>query len=417
MPAARLDQLFHALKGQRHVALAVSGGSDSVAMLRLADMWVKGREGSPKLSILTVDHGLRPEAAGEAQRVAEWASALGHDHHVFTWRDPQPVQAKARAARYDLMGGWCEAHGAPWLLTAHTMDDQAETVLMRMARTASLDSLAGIPAIGHWRATSLLRPLLGERHEALRDMLRGLGQAWIEDPSNEDDRFERVRIRKAMPVLAELGITAESLSAIAQRAAEAAGALWSAADDWVAAHVKSFATGHGELRRSAFAEQNGVLQSRILAQLIRRYGSGTIPEPSELEHLTGKIALGSGRWTLGGAIIAGRRDSLLIGREPGRIAAEAVAIPAAGQILWDGRFLVRAEPGSRVLPAFCAQKTPRDKAIPAFVQSALPAVILAGSGLCMPHLGIGAGAEATFQPRRNLALGNRPQATYVGDQA
>src|SRR5690606_12644273 len=133
--------------------------------------------------------------------------------------------ARARQARYDLMNDWCRANGATVLMTAHTLDDQAETVLMRLARTSSLDSLAGIPKLGQWQGLKVFRPLLGERRETLRQYLRALGQEWIEDPSNDDPRFERVRIRKIMPLLSDIGITLEALGGLAQEARNASHAL------------------------------------------------------------------------------------------------------------------------------------------------------------------------------------------------
>jgi len=213
-----------------------------MAMLRLAETWSRQRGGEPKLSVLTVDHGLRANSAREAGQVAAWCRTLGLDHEVLVWTGAKPetgLQAKARNARYDLMGGWCREHGAAWLLTAHTLEDQAETVLMRLARTTSIDSLAGIPRLGQWQGTRLLRPLLPMSRPALRSWLGELGQSWIDDPSNEDERFERVRIRKAMPLLRELGITAEGLAEFARRAADAVHGLWGAAEDWVAMHVKA----------------------------------------------------------------------------------------------------------------------------------------------------------------------------------
>ena len=364
-----------------------------MAMLRLAVRALR-----VKLSVLTVNHDLRPEAALEAEKVREWTTALGIEHHTLVWSAPQPAQSKARTARYDLMADWCEAHAVSWLLTAHTLDDQAETVLMRLARTASLDSLAGIPRLGHWRAIRLLRPLLSERHQTLRDMLRGLGQQWVEDPSNEDERYERVRIRKALPQLAALGITAESLSELAAQATQAVHALSCAADDWVALHAKAHDAGYCAIPRNTFAGQTKVLQARILGRLLSRYGAGLVPEPAELAHLADWAVEGSSRRTLGGAIIAARKAHLLIGREPGRISTAPVMVPASGEMFWDGRFTVWAKPGSQIIPEFCAGTSPRHKDFPAFVQKALPAVIMAGGGICIPHLGVGSGAEAVFQP-------------------
>lgn len=343
-----------------------------MALLRLALGGCKG----PRLSVLTVDHGLRPDSAGEAGQVAAWCGALGAEHHILQWTGDKPrtgIQAKARAARYDLMGGWCREHGATVLLTAHTLDDQAETVLMRMARTASLDSLAGIPRHGQWKGLRLFRPLLGERREALRGFLREIGQDWIEDPSNDDPRFERVRIRKLMPELTREGVTPERLAALAAAAAEATQALWGAADDWTAIHVAGFATGYCTMPAAAYDGRTEGLKTRILGLLIGRFGGGKLPEPAELGLLCGWLSLEQqGRRTLGGAIIVRRKREILIGREPGRIDPQPVTVPTSGTLVWDGRFDITAAPGSQVRPAGWIGPQPRRDGLPAFVQASLP---------------------------------------------
>ena len=403
MPAARPDpdQLFQPIADARHVALAVSGGSDSMAMLRLAEDWSRRRGGVPRLSVLTVDHGLRPDSAREAAKVAQWSRALGVNHEVLAWTGEKPsagIQAKARHARYDLMSGWCRAHDAAWLLTAHTLEDQAETVLMRLARTTSIDSLAGIPRLGQWQGIGLFRPLLSTSRQALRGLLGEWGQNWIDDPSNDDERFERVRIRKAMPVLGELGITAEGLAGFARRAADAVQGLTGAAEDWVKAHVATHEAGYCTLPLASFGSRSAELKMRILGLIVRRYGSGTMPEPHELELLAAWTAAGGSRRTLGGAIIVRRKASLLVGREPGRIDARPVTVPAEGEIVWDRRFAVTAPAGAAVIPTQELSDIPRCRDIPAFVQLGLPAVTLGGQLLAVPHLGVGSGATARFQP-------------------
>ncbi|HLF22103.1 MAG TPA: tRNA lysidine(34) synthetase TilS [Aestuariivirga sp.] len=383
------------------MALAVSGGSDSMAMLRLAETWSGRRGAKPRLTVLTVDHGLRSNSAGEAGQVAEWSQALGLDHEVLVWTGAKPatgIQAKARNARYDLMGGWCRQNGVAWLLTAHTLEDQAETVLMRLARTTSIDSLAGIPRLGQWQGTRLFRPLLSTSRQALRDLLGQLGQSWIDDPSNEDERFERVRIRKAMPLLRELGITAEGLAEFARRAADAVRGLWGAAEDWVAMHVTVHEAGYCTIPLAPFTDQTEELKMRILALIVSRHGSGKMPEPHELELLAAWTDSGGSRRTLGGAIVVRRKASLLVGREPGRIDATPVTVPAGGEIVWDGRFAITAPAGAAVIPSRDLPDIPRCRDIPAFVQQGLPAVTQGGRVLAVPQLGLGAGVSARFLP-------------------
>ena len=382
MLAARPD-LFQAIAGETHVALAVSGGSDSMALLRLVHEFlvplrVTGRV-VPGFSVLTVDHGLRKESAAEAAQVSAWCAALGLPHLTLRWPGDKPatgIQAKARKARYDLMSDWCQAHGATVLMTAHTLDDQAETVLMRLARTSSIDSLAGIHRWSQWNGVRLFRPLLDLKRRDMRVFLQGMSQAWIDDPSNEDERYERVRIRRALPVLEGLGITPEGLAGLADRALEASQALWGATDDWVRLHVIEHESGFCTVPVQAFADQTPLLQARILGWLTSRYGGGKMPEPAELELLAAWFALGrNGRRTLGGAIIARRTREMLIGREPGRIDPAPVIVPASGKLMWDKRFEISAAPGSPIVPAFLAAKLAPPTNLPAFVRDSLPAIL------------------------------------------
>ena len=146
------------------VALAVSGGPDSVALMQLAARWREAKGGNPELTVLTVDHGLRASSRGEAELVGRMAAALGLPHAILTWNNEGArtagLQARARAARYDLMAAYCHANDIAALVTAHTIDDQAETFLMRLKRGSGLDGLAAIPECGVWAAIAVLRPLL-----------------------------------------------------------------------------------------------------------------------------------------------------------------------------------------------------------------------------------------------------------------
>ena len=386
------DALFARLKGERHAALAVSGGSDSMALLRLAALWSQGRV---KLTVLTVDHGLRREAAAEAEQVASWCLALSIDHHSLPWTGQKPatgVQAKARKARYDLMAAWCIAHDAQWLVTGHTQDDQAETVAMRQQRTSTVESLSGIWETMSWDGINVLRPLLGQRREDLRSFLNSVGQPWLDDPSNEDERFERVRVRKALKADSIV-----ELAQIAVAAGQAARALEHAARTWLEGKLTIFPEGYGRLPRADFCALEAQLRIRVLHQLIQLFGAGSRVLPSELDHIAGWLLKGQlSRRTLGGAVIAGRQETLLLGREAGRISAVPVIVPQSGETLWDGRFAITAPCGSSVVPAGQRKDLARLAGIPVFVQASLPAVLLPAGGFVVPQLGLGQAAYSKF---------------------
>ena len=210
------------------LGVAVSGGSDSTALLHA----LAQEAGTLNITLfaVTVDHGLRPAAAEEAKQVAQMAASLGVPHDILRWEGwdrSGNLQAMARNARYELMAKWARDKEIAVLALGHTADDQAETVLMRLARSSGVDGLAGIPRRRVAHGVTLVRPFLDITRAALRDYLTSVGQSWIDDPSNDDTRFERVRIRAATDTLRDLGLTAQALSDVASNMARAREAL-----DW-----------------------------------------------------------------------------------------------------------------------------------------------------------------------------------------
>src|SRR5207237_5098138 len=196
---AELAAAFDAIGGfERHpfVAVAVSGGPDSLALTILADRWA--REHGGRLIALTVDHRLRPESAEEVRIVSGWLAARGISHHVLVWTDTKPatgIQEAARAARYRLLAGWCREQGCLHLLTAHHREDQAETHLIRRRAGSSVDGLAGMSAVREMAGVRLVRPLLTVPKARLIALLEAERQPFLSDPSNRNPIFERARLR------------------------------------------------------------------------------------------------------------------------------------------------------------------------------------------------------------------------------
>ena len=362
------------------MALAVSGGSDSMALMRLAHDWAAGLANGPKLSVLTVDHGLRPNAAVEARQVADWAKALGLHHQVLNWSGPKPatgIQARARTARYDLMASWCKANAGEVLLTAHTRDDQAETVLMRLRRTASPASLAGIPLLGQWRGLPVFRPLLGMERQALRQHLVAAGQDWIDDPSNDDPRFERVRMRHQLVALAQIGVTTERLVRLGHACAGADALLERCVGQWISLWLKEDGAGICFAPLAELKPLPAVLQQRILGRIVCHYGGGRLkPEPAELSRLCNWLGSGgSPRRTLAGAIAGRRKTSFWVTREAARIDAEPLIIGDGARAIWDGRFAIEAPEGSAITPA--GDRAPLlEQAVPVYARRAYPVVFV-----------------------------------------
>lgn len=211
------------------LGIAVSGGGDSVALLVLMAEWAAPR--GVALSAATVDHGLRPEAAAEAASVAALCARLGMPHTVLRWDGPGArgnLMEAARKARQRLLGGWAAKAGLAAVALGHTRDDQAETVLMQLARGAGVDGLSAMAPARHAAGTLWLRPLLAVPRASLRAELTRRGLGWAEDPTNSDDRYLRARTRRALAALAPLGLGAGQLAATARRMATARAALQAA---------------------------------------------------------------------------------------------------------------------------------------------------------------------------------------------
>jgi tRNA(Ile)-lysidine synthase len=333
--------------------LAVSGGGDSLALLHLAARWQQlNPEPQRKLIVATVDHGLRAAAREEARWVADEAGKLGLPHEVVSWAGAKPatgIQDAAREVRYGLLAALARRHagaGPVAIVTAHTEDDQAETLLMRLARGSGIDGLSGMSAerfADRDAGCVLLRPLLSVSGARLRATLGAAGLNWIEDPSNADERFERVRWRKARALLDELGLSNEKLALSALRLERARRGLEAAADQLAAAaqldlHGGTFAS----LDAQAFAAGTEDSRLRLLGRLIGAYGGQEEPlRLAKLEALVARIA--ESRFeaaTLAGTIVSRRGGVMRVFREPGRAPLATLRLSPGSDAVWDRRFRV-----------------------------------------------------------------------------
>ena len=235
--------LFASLLHAPVLILAVSGGPDSTALLMLAARWRAARKHGPRLIAVTVDHGLRSTSGAEARAVKWLARRLGVPHRILSWRGPKPVtglQEAARAARYRLLAIAARTAKARHILTAHTLDDQAETVLIRMTRGSGLTGLcamapaAPLPSEGSPDIV-LVRPLLDVPKSRLVATLDFAKIGFADDPSNRDPRFARARLRAVMPALAREGLDARRLALLARRMRRADAAIDAAVDAAAAA--------------------------------------------------------------------------------------------------------------------------------------------------------------------------------------
>lgn len=217
--SAYLDTIFCDTCGSaNHIAVAVSGGADSMALTLLTQRWCA--QNGKQLSALTVDHRLRVESAYEARQVGVWLRQHAIRHHILT-PPSRPeianIQTRARQMRYDAMLEWCTQHGASVLLLGHHFDDQAETVALQKHRGTTPPSRSGMALVSLRSDLRLARPLLGVRKSMLMAMLEELGMAWITDPSNDSDQFARNRVRRILSDEAIQQLWHEAKNAGAQR--------------------------------------------------------------------------------------------------------------------------------------------------------------------------------------------------------
>ncbi|MGC9370501.1 MAG: tRNA lysidine(34) synthetase TilS [Paracoccaceae bacterium] len=374
------------------LGVAVSGGGDSMALLHL--LAARG-----PVRAVTVDHGLRPEAAGEAEFVGEVCAGLGVPHDVLRWHwDGQGnLQDRARRARRRLIASWAAPLGITHVALAHTADDQAETFLMRLAREAGVDGLSGMAAETAAQGVTWLRPLLGHGRAELRDYLRARGLSWIEDPSNEDPRYERVKARRALAALAPLGIGAGTLARVSAQLAEARAALEAQVASLVANHARVEA-GDVLIETAALAAAPAEIQRRVLAQALRWVASAEYgPRRAALARLLDDIAAARAA-TVHGCLVQPGAAQVRIGREFNAVAESRAPAPGT----WDGRWRLDG-PGKEGLeiralgPEGLAQcPDPRAVGLPRATLVASPSVWDGEVLVAAPLAGMGGNWRATL---------------------
>ena len=323
-----LSALFSGFENFRRVILAVSGGPDSTALMLLAKHWLDQRPRGPELVAATIDHRLRKESKAEAAAVAQLAKKFSLHHRTLVWSGKKPktgLQHAAREARYRLLVGLAHKLKADAIATAHTLDDQAETVLMRLARGSGLSGLAGIRRRSEREGVTLARPFLELPKARLLATLKKAGIAFAEDPTNRDPRFTRPRLRGIASVLAEEGLDAVRLSGLAKRFARADAAL-AATVDAAEAHVLLSGSADGrstDFNTAALFTFPSEITIRLLGRAIDRIGDEGPVELGKLESLYQALAdsHAAGRRlkrTLAGAAIALTGPRLSVSRAPTR---------------------------------------------------------------------------------------------------
>lgn len=392
---------------RRTVLAAVSGGSDSIALLFLVKDHLQRLAPGTRLVAATVDHRLRRESAAEAEIVARLCADLNIKHRILAWTGQKPaagLPAAAREARYRLLGQTAEDIGADIILTGHTADDQAETVLMRHARkrdrhvTGSLRGLAGMAQATLYNGKVwIVRPLLGMRRQALRAYLTGRGIGWADDPSNADPAYERPRVRAHLAQDAD-----DRIAAALQAASDAAGnrtALGQTAAALIRAHATMPAPGLVRLDPSfaqAEPQDAAVYALRMLLAVLG--GKPFLPDETRSSALSARLAKPGTRAVLSRTLVDCRKNGIFLLRE----ARGLPSLPSSLGMAWDGRYVVGARGAA-------SRKTP---AVDDDIPPALVRVALAGQPAATDYTPILA-PWAQFLPSFDLAPA-RAVAALIG---
>lgn len=410
---------------ERHptLAVAVSGGPDSLALTLLAAHWAKVRHG--QVIGLTVDHGLRTESAKEACQVGHWLKAHGVEHHILTWEGPKSktgLQQQARDARYERLGVWCRKAGILHLLTAHHQQDQAETVALRTARQSGPRGLAAMAAIRDLHGSRLLRPLLVIDKQRLMATLNHLGQAWIDDPSNRNPIFTRSRLRqKGIDVR---GLAAQALHLGRQR---------QATDQQLNAILAQFVTvdplGFARMPASVLGDLPADIGNDLVTKVLMMVGGSIYPPRRQsiailLNAMRGPRTFGGK--TLAHCQILQQKNQWLFCSETKP--TQALALLPYQWHFWNNKFLIRSrhrqnglsvrqlgDLGWSMRDDLCKFGPMRD--VPPVVKRNLPSIWQGKALLAVPHLGLfhrslpPSVLDLKFRPRTPLA--NAPFAAHM----
>lgn len=352
--AAELNALFSPLSSHMGCVIAVSGGADSMALMHAAARWRDVSISQTRLFAATIDHGLRPESRSEAEFVAAAADKLGLSHCILGWQGEKPasgLQNAARNARYGLLAAFATDNNLTAIVTAHTQEDQAETLMMRLARGSGLDGLAGMAAVTTTGGITIVRPLLDISKVRLKAFLRSIGESWIEDPSNTDIRFERVRVRRALGVLRKQGFDTRAIALSAKRLGRAKDACALAAAAFAASHIEVFPEGWARLSFAALKLAPDEIALHVLSKALAGFGGGARPvRLSKIEALhAALLKADDGKWTLGGCVVRLAKNQITIVREQGRLTDVDSLLAPGDKAIWDGRFEVSCDHRSGVV--------------------------------------------------------------------
>jgi len=301
----------------KQLAVACSGGGDSMALTLLAQEWAE--QNGIELIAITVNHNLRAEAEAEAMQVGVWLAERNIKHVILTWQGEKPasnIQETARKERYRLMCEFCKEQGIENLLVAHHLEDQAETFMLRLIRGSGVDGLAAMAKISTQNGLNIIRPLLGVQKASLLDYLQSKNQQYVNDPSNRNLAYDRIKVRKFLPELAKLGLSVERIAATAANMARAREYLDCETQEFIATNCEFLQDRSVILQALPQSEE---IALRVLAALLMQIGGSEVkPRLNSLQRVYQHISQDKFKpITLGGCVFKYRKGTILILPEVG----------------------------------------------------------------------------------------------------
>lgn len=392
------------------LAIAVSGGPDSLCLTLLTNHWAQCQQ-IPFIA-LTVDHQLRPESRTEALQVHNWLTERGIRHEILPWSHGKittHLQETARIARYRLLENYCRVHTIPYLLLGHILDDQFETIILRLAHHSSPNGLAGISSIREDRNVKIIRPLLSFSRQEIIKILEDQAMPWIEDPSNELDIYTRIRIRQNRHELKKFGLTPQRVLSFQQKMAQERMLKEKHTKEILNTHGKIFPEGYVLLPIQAFLDQDPETQEQLLSSLLKLVSGNTYPtRQSKLESLHQKLLQADFKAAVcHGCFVQRWKGQLLFCREFQNI-GPPLSLKEDKTLHWDNRFEVTIPENlfahnlkiTALGDAWQDFKDhPRIQNLPFAVRRTLPIIIQKEQLISIPHLDYYKGLEELSECR------------------
>ena len=390
------SELFSGLLQYESICVAVSGGRDSMSLLLLLNRWKQLNVRAPKITAVSVDHALRKESEFECKTIKSWCNELEIEHHTLNWEGIKPstsVQQKAREARYKLLIDFCNQNKIKALIVAHHLEDQIETFFMRLARGSGIDGLKSMQYRRVQSGVDIVRPLLNIQKNRLLETLINFNQEWIDDPSNLDDRYERVRVRTYIKNLNDIDIDLKNISKTINRLTRSQEAL----EDISLKKFNEISyiddAGYISFDNDKFLVCNEEIQLRILQMSLNIVSGHRYISLNSLENIIKHIHDSDFKITLSGCRILKNKKEIVIFRENRNL--PRVSIKPGQKIIWDDRFIVfldKEEPavelaaiGNYIINAEAIKKTDLIN-IPKNALLTLPAGFRDGSLVLLPNI-------------------------------